>query len=231
MKFVSEVEQEGISLITMDDGKANAMGFQMLAELDAALERSINYADVTILRGRKGLLSAGFDLKIIQEGTSEEKSELVSKGISVLMKLFGLANPLIVSVPGHAVALGGFLTLVGDYRIGLQGDYKIGLNETAIGLPLPMFGLELVKHRLNPAYVTRSAITAELFSPEEAVKVGFLDVVVSEGALTKEAFSVARRMMSLDKPAMQKTKSDLRRELIARVLDYHDIRRGGNSNG
>ncbi len=222
MPFVSVTELEEMHVIRMDDGKANAMGFQMLSELDAALEKSISDRKVTILTGRKGLLSGGFDLKVIREGTRDEVNELVSEGVRVLMKLFGLATPLIVVVPGHAVALGGFLTLVGDYRIGIQGDYKIGLNETAIGLALPSWGLELVNNRLNSRYITRSAINAELFSPEEAIQVGFLDEVTTEENLETSAVSVGRRLTTFDMPVFHQNKLALRRELISRVLGHDD---------
>jgi len=224
MEFVSHTEKEGVSQIVMDDGKANAMGFKMFAELEVALERSIACSNVVILTGRPGLLSAGFDLKVIQEGTEKEKSELVSKGISILMRFFGLENPVVVASSGHAVALGGFFMLVGDYRIGVQGDYKIGLNETAIGLPLPLFGLELVKNRLNSRYVTRSAINAELFSPNQAVEAGFLDAVVAKENLLEEANSVAKKLNALDRPAFKKTKTSLRKGLIEKVLAHHDLR-------
>ena len=133
MEFVSYTEKEGVSQIVMDDGKANAMGFKMFAELEVALERAVASSAVIILTGRPGLLSAGFDLKVIQEGTEQEKSELVSKGISILMRLFGLENPSCASSGCCRIRR---LFYVGwNYRIGVKGDYKIGLNETAIGYP------------------------------------------------------------------------------------------------
>ena len=224
MEFVTYAEKEGVSEIVMDDGKANAMGFKMFAELEMALERALASSNVIILTGRPGLLSAGFDLKVIQEGTEQQKSELVSKGISILMRLFGLENPVVVASSGHAVALGGFFMLVGDYRIGVKGDYKIGLNETAIGLSLPMFGLELVKNRLNSRYITRSAINAELFSPNQAVEAGFLDAVVAEESLLEEANLVAKQLNALDRSAFKKTKASLRQGLIEKVLAHHDVR-------
>ena len=137
------------------------------------------------------------------------------------MRLFGYSRPLIIVVPGHAVALGGFLTLVGDYRIGVSGDFKIGLNETSIGLPLPMFGVELVRSRLNSRYITRAAISAELFRPNEAKEAGFLDQVVSEIELVACAESVAQRLSSLDLPSFAKTKYSFRQGLIDRVLSRY----------
>ena len=221
MDFVSIKEASNIVTIAMDDGKANAMGFQMLSELNDALDATEKSAKATILTGRQGLLSGGFDLKVIREGSEEDVTRLVSRGVQTLMRLFGYSRPLIIVVPGHAVALGGFLTLVGDYRIGVSGDFKIGLNETSIGLPLPMFGVELVRSRLNSRYITRSAISAELFGPDEAKEAGFLDQVVSEIELVACAESVAQRLSSLDLPSFAKTKYSFRRGLIDRVLSRY----------
>ena len=44
--------ENNISLITMDDGKANVMSLQMLKDLNAALDRAEQEASPVILAGR-----------------------------------------------------------------------------------------------------------------------------------------------------------------------------------
>ena len=39
--------------------------------------------------------------------------------------------------------MAAFLLLASDIRIGADGPFRIGLNEVAIGIPVPTFGLEL----------------------------------------------------------------------------------------
>ena len=141
----------------------------------------------------------------------------------MLMKLFGHEQPLVVGTPGHAVALGAFLLLSADYRIGVEGDFKIGLNETAIGLTLPAFGVELARARLSPLYLSRSAIVAELFEPKKAIEVGFLDQVVDDSNvlasnLKTVAFEKARSLAPLDSKAYAGNKKAFRGEIIERVL-------------
>ena len=39
-----------------------------------------------------------------------------------------------------------------DVRIGVAGDFRIGLNEVAIGLTVPWFGISVARHRLARPY-------------------------------------------------------------------------------
>ena len=53
--------QNGIALIRMDDGKANAINFEMLAALNNALDQAEAGAKAIVLAGREGRFSGGFD--------------------------------------------------------------------------------------------------------------------------------------------------------------------------
>lgn len=214
---------DDVAVITLDDGKANALGFEMFSLLDDALDQAASQAQATVLLGRPGVLSGGFDLNVIRSGDSVEIEKLLRCGVRMLMKLFGHEQPLVVGTPGHAVALGAFLLLSADYRIGVEGDFKIGLNETAIGLTLPAFGVELARARLSPLYLSRSAIVAELFEPKKAIEVGFLDQVVDDSNLLAsnlKTISVekAQSLAPLDSKAYAYNKKAFRGEIIDRVL-------------
>ena len=100
----------------------------------------------------------------------------------------------------------------------------MGLTKLPSAYPCLCLGLELVKNRLNSRYITRSAINAELFSPNQAVEAGFLDAVVAEESLLEEANLVAKQLNALDRSAFKKTKASLRQGLIEKVLAHHDVR-------
>jgi len=55
--------KDGVAIIAMDDGKANALGSQTWAELNDALDRAEKDDAIVILTGREGMMSGGFDLK------------------------------------------------------------------------------------------------------------------------------------------------------------------------
>ena len=139
-----------------------------------------------------------------------------------MMRLYGLPLPLVVAASGHAIALGAFCLLTGDYRIGTAGDFRVGLNEPSIGMSLPPFGLMLARERLSKRYLTRATMAATMFSSAEAKDAGFLDEVVPKEDLKQRALDVASSYLALDGPAYASVKQGLRSEAIATVLNRLD---------
>ncbi len=209
---------DDIAIVTMDDGKANAFGPNMIAAVNTSLDRAADDARAVLLTGRPGLFSGGFDLKVIRSGDAEAAKTMRLAGTRLMMRLYGLPLPLVIAAPGHAVALGAFCLLTADYRVGTAGNFNIGLNETSIGLSLPPFGLMLARERLSKRYLTRAAIGATMFSPENAKDAGFLDEVVAVEDLRETALSAARRLIELDGTAYAAVKDGLRGESIATIL-------------
>ena len=103
---------------------------------------------------------------------------LVGAGGRLLMRIYGHPQPVVLGVTGHALAAGALLTLSCDTRIGGDGPAKIGLNETAIGMGLPHFAVELAEARLASAHLLRAAVQAEIYDAPGAVEAGYLDRVV-----------------------------------------------------
>lgn len=210
-------EQQGkVAYLTLDDGKANAVGYAFIEALNEGLDRAEKDATATVIQGRDGKFSAGFDLKEIQKGTANANA-LVGKGAHLLLRMFTHPQPLVAACSGHAVAAGAFMLLASDTRIGIEGPFKIGLNETAIGMTLPEFGHQLAKSRLLPAALTASYIQAQLFSPEQAAAVGYLDQVVAPDELQTTALEVATALAELPTAVYAANKRDIRRDAIAAI--------------
>ena len=198
--FVDYQMKDGVATLTMNDGKANAFGMGMMAALTEGLDRAAALADVVVIVGRPGLLCGGFDLKVIN-GPAEGVREMVEAGAELLLKIYMHPQPVIIGCTGHAVAAGALLLLTGDYRVGVSGDFKIGLNETAIGLSLPTFGLELARDRLDGRYLNRATMGAELYPPTTAAEVGYLDEAVREGDFGAALEAKAAELRALDRDA------------------------------
>ena len=207
-----------VAVVTMDDGKANVFGPNMISALNSQLDRAADEAKVVLLTGRSGLFSGGFDLRVMRGDDRKAAYDLVRAGARLLMRLYGLPQPLVAAATGHAVAMGALCLLAGDYRVGAQGDFRIGLNETAIGMSLPPFAVMITNERLSRRYLARATLGATMFSPEEARDAGFLDEVVPVEKLREFALDVARPMVELDASAYAATKRGLRGDSIAAVL-------------
>lgn len=206
--------QGAIATIAIDDGKVNALSFEVIAELGAAIDRAAADRAAVVLTGRDGVLSAGFDLRVLRGGPPDAL-RLVIAGFELLERAFGFPGPLVVACPGHAVAMGAFLTLAGDVRIGVRGAYKLGANEVAIGLVMPHVPTELCRHRLATTHFHRAVATAEMFAPDDAVTAGFLDRVVAPDELASAAHDAARRLAELPRPVFVATKQRARAPTIA----------------
>ncbi|MDE0226551.1 MAG: crotonase/enoyl-CoA hydratase family protein [Gammaproteobacteria bacterium] len=207
-----------VAVVTMDDGKANVFGPDMIAALNSHLDRAAEEAKVVLLTGRPGLFSGGFDLRVIRGDDEDVARNMTRGGARLLMRLYGLPQPLVIASTGHAVALGALCLLTGDYRVGADGDFRIGLNETAIGLALPPFAVMLADERLSRRHLARATLGATIFSPEDAKDAGFLDEVVPLEKLRESALDVAREMVDLDGFAYAGTKQGLRGNAISGVL-------------
>jgi enoyl-CoA hydratase len=212
-KLVSYERSEGVSTITVDDGKVNAMSVAMMQDINAALDQAEEHRSVVILTGRDGVFSAGFDLAVFKQGT-EPLMEMLRVGARLAERLLSFPFPVISACSGHAIAMGSFLLMSSDVRIGADGPFRIGMNEVAIGMTLPYFAVEIARHRLTPAYFDRAAILAEMYSPQEAITPGFLDRVVSSDQLLDTARETAAALSKLDMTAHAATKLRVRGTML-----------------
>jgi enoyl-CoA hydratase len=185
--------RQDVAVVTIDDGKANALSFTVLDAVNAALDEVQSSAKALVVNGREGKFSAGFDLKVMT-GDVVDARNLLAGGAKLGLRLFTFPMPVVLGVTGHALAMGGILTTTADYRVGAAGPYKLGLNEVAIGMPVPAFGVELCRDRLSPAWFTRCVQSATLCTPDQAVDAGFLDEVVPLAEVPERAAAVAAQL-------------------------------------
>ena len=206
--------EDGIGTIAMDDGKMNVLSLEMFGQLNDALARAETDRAVVVLRGREGVFSGGFDLRTLRAGGPGAYA-MVRTGFELAERMLAFPRPIVVACSGHAIAMGAFLLLSSDYRLGAAGAFKIGANEVAIGITMPFFGVEICRQRLAPAHFHRAVINAEIYRPEDAVAAGFLDRVVPASELQDAARTSAGELAKLDQTAHIATKLRAR----AGVLD------------
>lgn len=185
--------RERVALITIDDGKANAVTHTLAAELREALARARTEAGAVVIAGRPGRFSAGFDLAVMTSG-AEQARDLLRAGAEVALDIFEFPMPVVLAVTGHALAMGAILLLAADHRIGAEGAFKIGLNEVAIGMPVPSFAVELARECLTTTAFTTAINHAQIYDPPGAVTAGYLNAVVPADAVVDAAVAHAAEL-------------------------------------
>lgn len=194
-----------VALVRIDDGKVNALTPALLDGLRGALDSAEVEAGAVVLAGRPGVFCAGLDLEVMGAG-GRPAMDLLRKGTEIFLRIAEFPRPIVAACTGHALAAGAVLLLCSDVRVGAAGDFKIGLNEVAIGIPLPALVVELARARLSPRHFTVACNTAQIYSPAEAVDVGFLDRAGSPDATCDALRTAAELARRLDAEAFARTR-------------------------
>lgn len=212
-ELISYHLEDGVATLTLNNGKVNAISPDMIVAFNEALDRATQDKAIVIITGQPGILSGGYDLKVMTSGP-QNAIELVAQGSTLARRMLAHPYPIIVACPGHAVAKGAFILLSADYRIGVEGPFNIGLNEVQIGMTMHHVGIELARDRLGKAAFQCSVINGEMFDPQGAREAGFLDRVVSVGELLPTAMAVAAQFKKINMNAHRNTKVKVRKALL-----------------
>ncbi len=214
--------ENNIVTLAFDDGKANVVGHEYLDNINAGLDRAeAESAGAVIIRGREGMFSGGFDLAEFQKG-AEAGMAMVQRGFELLIRLYGFPLPLVAACTGHGVAMGAFIIMSCDSRVGTAGNFKMSLPETAIGMQLPPILVELASSRISKRHVTRVLLQSEPYQPENAVDAGFIDEVVTADQLDVRTQQIAEKLAELPQAQYAENKLSMRANHLKVMRDSLD---------
>ncbi len=211
----THTKTDSAHFVTMDDGKVNALNKSKLDSLVATLSECAADQIPVVIRGRKGIWSAGFDLKGFAAGPEIALAQLQA-GKDAILAILRHPAPVLTVCEGHAYPMGAFLMLAADHSIGIEGAFVTGMNESAIGMALPNYPMILSAARLN-ASGRKAVATARMFSPQEAREVGYFDDVTAPDDLEAHVIKVLDELKGLKMGAFSANKSAMNRQLIADI--------------
>ncbi|MCV7260686.1 crotonase/enoyl-CoA hydratase family protein [Mycobacterium shimoidei] len=214
---VSYRHEEPIAVITMDDGKVNALGPSMQQALHEALDNA-DRDDVSavVITGNDRVFSGGFDLKILTSGEAQPALDMLKGGFELSHRLLSYPKPVVMACTGHAIAMGAFLLSSGDHRVAAPA-YNIQANEVAIGMTIPYAALAIMELRLTPSAYQQAAGLAKTFFGETAVAAGFIDEIVLPEMVIDRALEAAHEFANLNQKAHAATKLRTREAALSRI--------------
>jgi enoyl-CoA hydratase len=218
-KIATLTSKDDISIITLDDGKANVFSPKMIQDVNECLDKVPTESGALIITGRDGMFSAGFDLKIISSGDIQATMDMSLSGFKLLSRIFSFPRPILAACSGHGIALGTFLLCCCDYRIGVKGDYMIGANEMRTNMVIPIPILELISHRVTASHKYRAILGAEMYSIQDGVEAGLIDEIVDSKDLMEAAMLKAKDLASMGHPSYTLTKELFIREPLQKIND------------
>lgn len=186
---------ESVATITLDDGKVNALSPAMQADINAALDQAAQGAaagtvKALVLGGSSRVFSGGFDLSVFAAGDAQATLDMLAGGFELSVRCLTFPVPVIMAATGPAIAMGSFLLLSGDHRVGAPKS-RCQANEVSIGMTLPIAAIEIMRMRLTRAAFQRGVSMAATFAGDAAVAGGWLDEIVEPGEVLARAQQVA----------------------------------------
>ncbi|BBZ18564.1 crotonase/enoyl-CoA hydratase family protein [Mycolicibacterium gadium] len=211
---------DSVATITMDDGKVNVLGPDMQAAINEALDRAEkDAAKAIVLAGNDRVFSGGFDLAVFQSGDAKAAHDMLAGGFELSVRCLTFPAPVIMAATGSAIAMGSFLLLSGDHRVG-QPKTKCQAIEVAIGMTIPISAIEIMRMRLTPAAFHRGAALASIYVGDETITAGWLDEIVEKDQVLAKAQEAAAAAAQLH------TGSHVATKLKARESALQAIRAG-----
>jgi enoyl-CoA hydratase len=209
------IERNGpVALLRMENGKANAISATLLERLDGLIAQ-LGDARAAVITGEGSAFCAGLDLPALADLDRQTMRGFIQRFSAVMLRIFELPIPLVAAVNGHAVAGGCVLALQADVRIGADREARIGLNETQLGIGLPLAVVETLRWQVPGSSLAPLALEGRLVSPREALQLGLLHEVVPEPDLLARALERATTLAALPPAGLRMVKESLRKPAAA----------------
>ncbi len=200
---------DGVTLLTLDDGKVNAFDLALFAALDEAFDAAGD-APAIVLAGRDGFLSAGLNTKAMAGMDLDGMTELLVAFGQTMLRIWTEPRPVVVAATGHAVAGGTILAMAADHAVAARGEYRWGLTETTIGFTMPRWIVAIARGNVPAHRLDDLILPGALVTPEQAVEVGFADALAEPGEAVGAAMARARELAALPRGTYGATKRRLR---------------------
>lgn len=202
-----ESTPDGIRVLTLDRPPVNALGLDLVGDLEQAVARLPRDAAARclIVRSSQRHFCAGADLKERQSMSIDDVRAFVTRLSSVMSAVAKLPFPSIAAIRGAAVGGGCELALACDLRI-VAEDATMGLRETALAILPGAGGTQRLARIAGPARAKRWIFTARAHSAAEALADGVADKVVSSERLDFEARRLAETIAANGPIAVRQAK-------------------------
>jgi enoyl-CoA hydratase/carnithine racemase len=169
-----------------------------LDEMDAHLDEVIGAgAQGLVTTGGGKFYTNGLDLDWLA-ANGERAQWYVGRVQSMLARILTMPVPTAAAVVGHAFGAGAMLALAHDFRVMRADRGYFCLPEVDIRIPFTPGMAALIQAKLAPQAAVASMTTGRRFGGDDAARLGLVDAVAGEGAVTPAAVDLLRPLDGKD---------------------------------
>lgn len=212
MDFVRLQKSNGITTLTLNRGKVNALNVELVSQLEARLRdlEADNGTAAVILTGAGKFLSFGFDIPEFLSFTKQQFTDYLTSFTDLYTYLFLYPKPVVAALNGHAMAGGCMLALACDRRVMIASNARIALNEIGFGSSVFAGSTEMLRFLVGNANATAVLYSGAMYQTDEAKKLGLIEQVATEDTFLIAVADAATALKEKSAPAFASIKSLLR---------------------
>ena len=156
----------------------NALSRQLFEEIEAAvteLEGDDDIRAIVFTGAGERAFSAGADIRMLAEETTEFKNNFALFGHETLMRLENTPKLVIAGINGHCVGGGMEIAMACDIRIARKDSGKIGLPEINLGVLAGTGGTARLTRLIGKAKALEYMVSGELIAFEKGVELNLIN--------------------------------------------------------
>jgi enoyl-CoA hydratase/carnithine racemase len=182
-----EIDQHVATLTLHQPARRNAMRLQMWQQLTTTLEHLAQQAEVRVVvvtgAGDKAFC-AGADISEFAQLRTTPADSVAYDHIThaACAALGNFSKPTIAHIHGSCIGGGMELALLCDIRLGAE-DARFGVTPAKLGLGYGLNDTQLLVDQLGAPATREILFTGRIFSPDEALRLGIVNRVVSVAKL------------------------------------------------
>lgn len=218
--FVTTEQIGRVLVATLARPPVNAIDHELIAALDAAIERAIAEPGVSVLhiRSAQRVFCAGADLALMQSCFAtpqgpDRMTEVVRRMQALYLRLETAPLVTLAEIGGSALGGGLELALACDLRIAAD-EARLGLSEASLGLLPGAGGTQRLTRLVGLPLALRLILGAEIVDGAQAQRLGIVQWSAPQADLAAQAAAIAARYAALQKSALAANK-----RCIAAALD------------
>ena len=209
---------DGIAVVTMRHGKANALDIELCGALVTRFaELRGNAAKAVVLTGQGKIFSAGVDLIRVSEGSTDYIHKFLPVRHKLYDTVFHFPKPVVAAINGHAIAGGAVLAACADRRIMARESGRIGVTELLVGVPFPALAFEILRFAVPARHLAEFTLGGATYTTDAALDSGWIDEISEPSELLEDAIAVATELAELAPPAFAQTKMQIRHAVTERM--------------